>query len=135
MQNKKPSSQWVRILSRLGLGLLALLAFLVIGIAALLWESPRPPLAADLSTYTTIAQTQFEQKVRDTFPVGSSEDDLIRELSKQGFQPQWRRKDGDNVASAERGKLICRESWNVSWRSDQSGKITKIQGHSRLSCL
>ncbi|WP_448187231.1 hypothetical protein [Azospirillum sp. sgz301742] len=115
---------------------LAVVALLIIaGIAIMLLETPRPPLADNLPTNVAMAKQEFARRVEYRFPIGSNENELIKELSKQGFHPSWRRKDDDNMATVERGGLPCNESWMVTWRSDQAGKIVKINGNFRLTCL
>lgn len=115
--------------------LAVVLLLIIAGIAIMLLETPRPPLADNLPKNVAMAKKEFARRVEYQFPIGSDEDELIKELSRQGFRPLWKRRDGDNIAAVERGDFLCNESWKVIWRSDQSGKIAKIYGNFGLTCL
>ncbi len=99
------------------------------------WFTRLPPLAAGLPWDYSDAERRFRQRVQQTFPVGSSERDLIRELERQGFHPGWSHAKLPASASLYRNAFPCRKGWEILWRVDEGGVIHEIQGFYRLACL
>jgi len=67
---------------------------------------------------------EFDSRVRQRFPPGSSEDDLKAELAKQGFK--LAEYDGVHDATLYRGWIV-KAMWSVRWKS-QYGRITDLWG-------
>jgi hypothetical protein len=74
---------------------------------------------------------KFDLAVRAKFPVGSSESDLIRELAKQKFQPEW----GGRRATYSDTPIICANEYSVIWTVDEARRLTRISGEFRAICL
>ncbi|WP_448192551.1 hypothetical protein [Azospirillum sp. sgz301742] len=122
---------WWRIIKFASLGLVLLLATCTV---VMLWEEKLPPLADNLSNFTGEANRQFNIRAQNHFPVGSSEGDMIRELSRQGFVPTWGGVGSSHMAVLKRSLFICLDQWFVSWRAEK-GRITEIKGEFRPACL
>ena len=84
----------------------------------------RSPLAADLPNAFVEASTAFDARVREKFPVGSPESELVRVLSEQGFTsdrkyPVYGRDAGvrsgpaPKVLQLTHSVIVCQYVWNV----------------------
>jgi hypothetical protein len=99
--------------------------------------SATPPLASDLPANIAEAGREFDHRIQQRFPIGSSEADLIRELSRQGFAPSVHRGDSPatHVYSFDKGSFPCDLVWNIIWKADGAGSVTTINGVHYASCL
>jgi len=68
----------------------------------------------------------FDQRVTRLFPVGSPEQDMMRELERQGFRRSPAH-NGIEFLDFTRCELITATHWFVRWRA-QEGRITEIWG-------
>ena len=91
---------------------------------------------------------EFNNLVQQRFPLGTVETEIIKALSKDGFQPSWSivqsyvddgiityTKNYTDRAFFLRDTFPCRDEWIVSWNADDQGKITKIVGSHDQVCL
>ena len=118
------------------------LALSVVGCAVLFlgsvaaWYKPASlPLllqGINADSFNTDGPGEFDRRLKERYPVGSSEAVLIRELSTEGF------KLGTSSGSATRtatflrlGGLsdLARRDACVSWIADDKGRLTSISGH------
>jgi hypothetical protein len=91
--------------------------------------SPTPPIAQGLPK-VFVPTSDFDARIRQRFPIGSSEGSLITELRAEKFtiteiqdpSDQYRRR-----AYYESQNFPCKETWAITWAADQ-GHITAIQG-------
>ena len=86
-----------------------------------------PEIAKGLPSDVEDGTRIFDQRVKAQFPVGSDEQKLLAELSRQGFKRKLL--DGyDGVRSTNyaRGDAM-RTYWTVHWR-ERRGKITEVRG-------
>ncbi len=88
-------------------------------------------LPGDELTYSR----QLDGRIRDRFPIGSSEDKLLYFLQSEQFAPDWRRRDDANSSSFTASGLICQRIAHVRWRADASGALTEIGGAYESHCL
>jgi hypothetical protein len=75
---------------------------------------------------------EFERRLRERFPVGSSEAALVRELLAQGFKPNTAVGAATKRASFQRmGSFpdLARRDACVFWTVDEEGKLASITGH------
>jgi hypothetical protein len=83
-------------------------------------------------------QEWFVQRLKERFPVASSEADLIRELWLEGFLPKTNlkaeRRSADYDSLDKGGFRLCRLTANVSWTADEKGQVTDIDGGYGESC-
>jgi len=119
--------------------LIWLSALLAVGIGDLLfiawWNGSFQPVPRILATLPgSWSEAEFKRQVTTTFPVGSSEDNMIATLTSQGFRPDWRRRVGENTASYSKSGLLCRREAKVMWRSDAQGALTSVDGLYRETC-
>lgn len=97
-----------------------------------------PPLPALLEglgdSRESSSQQTFVQRLRERFPPGSKEDDLVQELRKQGFQLKT---EGRKEATFDRAaglQDICRRGGNIHWSADESGKLSDVSGGYYIHC-
>jgi len=107
----------------------------------------RSPLAAGLPPEFGVADSVFQKRVRERFPLGSSAVELVKELEREGFTSNnafgdsfWQR---DAVAWPNTLFLTpgpgwsfpCRLVWIVVWNSDAAAQITAIDANYHGICL
>jgi hypothetical protein len=78
---------------------------------------------------------ELDSRIRERFPVGTSEDNLIDYLKGEQFVPEWRRRNEDNSSSFVQEGLICEKIARVFWRADADGVLTKVGGAYESHCL
>ncbi len=78
---------------------------------------------------------ELDERIRDRFPVGTGEDALVVYLAREGFAPEWRRRDGANAAKFLWNGLICSKSIRVLWRADAAGVLNEVNGAYESHCI
>ncbi len=94
-----------------------------------------PDIAATLPGDESQFSRELESRFRDRFAVGTSEDKLVDYLAREGFVPEWRRRDAANAASFVRSGLTCTKTVRVTWRADAAGVLTQMGGAYDSHCL
>ena len=115
--------------------------FIIAGIIAalfagtVLWLSPPrfiqswglPEVARDLPpSNLEDAQQEFNRRVQERYTVGTKEQDLVLQLSKDGFTTYDNTSGKSAVVS--RSSFPCMTKWSVNWKTDDSGTVTQING-------
>ena len=95
---------------------------------ALLQNLPRNFISQDAA---------FSDRLRRTFPVGSSEAVLMQTLQQQRFQADWKPASSRvRSASIRGGDFVCAMGADVVWQADQAGRLTEIHGrYGERGCL
>ena len=93
-----------------------------------------PAIVATLPGDEAQFSRAFDERMRDRFPVGSSEDALVDYLAGERFAPEWRRRDGANAAAFVWSGLLCAKIVRVSWRADATGRLTEVNGAYESRC-
>lgn len=101
---------------------------------------PLPPLARGLPSGVVWKEANdvFDKRVRAEFPVGSPENEMLSELTSQGFKlATWfKADDGHKLAEFEGSQFPCALRWEITWRADSNGKLLDISGHyGEAGCL
>ena len=91
----------------------------------------RPSLPGEEAEFSR----ELDGRIRERFPIGTSEDKLIDFLASENFVPDWRRRDIANSSSLVEGELICRKIVRVRWRADAAGLLTEVGGIYESKCL
>lgn len=94
-----------------------------------------PAIAATLPGDESEFSRELDTRIRQRFPIGSSEDQLIEYLASEKFTPEWRRRDESNASVFVRDGLLCRDIVRVSWRADASGILVDVSGAFESHCL
>jgi hypothetical protein len=95
-----------------------------------------PPIAQGGPRDVQLVTPYFDDRVKQRFPVGSDEEELRRELRREGFRisatnnPQL---DYQHIASYQENGA-CKVSWTVRWNAEQ-GKITNTTAIYTQTCL
>ena len=94
-----------------------------------------PAMVATLPGDEAQFSREFNDRIRDRFPVGTSEDALLDYLVRADFTPEWRRRDDANASVFIWNGLICSKIIRVSWRADAAGALTDVHGAYESHCL
>jgi hypothetical protein len=94
-----------------------------------------PPIGGELPAKVDEAQTAFDLRVKQRFPVGSDAAAMVSILKDQGFDgPESWKRDFEQPSPEEHIRSMSFESgamfstlWSVRWR-ERRGKITEIWG-------
>ncbi len=120
---------------------------LVVGLSVgstLLWLqleklSPRSvPLTVGMTGDWTTVTKRFDARVRQRFPIGSSESDMGNALSQQGFsQVDWGGATGtEHEAVRREDNFVCRVAARIHWRATADGRLTSVRGsYNEEGCL
>lgn len=109
-----------------------LLAILIVPILAACSMRPPPKLAKGLGANVTYQpDPDWDQRLRERFPVGSEESLLLAELRRDHFVFDPTR---PGHASYPQPRFPCRQDWRVDWKAE-GGRITEIAGTHNGACL
>ena len=87
-------------------------------------------LPGDESEYSR----ELDSRIRERFPVGTSDDKLLGFLADEGFAPEWRRRDDPNAAFFLHQGMLCGQMVRILWRADATGILTEVHGKYESSC-
>jgi len=96
-----------------------------------------PPIGRELPAVFADARPVFDKRVKERFPVGSDEGNLLAELRREAFTV---REASDPLkhfrysATYEAHQLACNVSWTIWWNAEKS-KIIDIVGDYGATCL
>jgi hypothetical protein len=96
---------------------------------------PLPEIAAALPGDESEFSREFDGRIRERFPIGSSEDKLIDFLTNEGFLPDWRRRENPNASLSVQDGLICQKIVRVVWRADATGALKEVRGSYESHCV
>jgi hypothetical protein len=96
---------------------------------------PFPEIVATLPGGESEFSREFDERLRERFPIGSSEDKLLALLANEGFFPDWRSRDNPNASFFVQSGLICQKIIRVFWRADASGILTDVRGSYESHCI
>jgi hypothetical protein len=94
-----------------------------------------PAIAATLPGEESEFSRELDDRIRQRFPIGASEEELIAYLADQRFTPEWRRRDDVNASDFVWNGLLCRRTVRVFWRADAAGLLTEVGGSYQSDCL
>jgi hypothetical protein len=94
-----------------------------------------PAIAATLPGEESEFSRELDDRIRQRFPIGASEDSLIVYLADQRFTPEWRRRDDVNASAFVWNGLLCKRTVRVFWRADAAGLLTEVGGSYQSDCL
>ena len=93
-----------------------------------------PEIVATLPNDESQFSRELDARLRERFPVGTSQDKLIGYLIGANFVPDW----PQHAASASQfifNGLMCDRIAHVLWRADAAGALTSISGAYESHCL
>lgn len=93
-----------------------------------------PEIVATLPNDESQFSREFDARVRERFPIGTSQDKLIGYLIGANFVPDWPQ-DGANAGMFIFNGLICDRIARVLWRADAAGNLTNVSGAYESHCL
>jgi hypothetical protein len=94
-----------------------------------------PAIAATLPGEESEFSRELDDRIRQRFPIGASEESLIVYLADQRFTPEWRRRDDVNASAFVWNGLLCKRTVRVFWRADAAGLLTEVGGSYQSDCL
>ena len=97
------------------------------------YPNPLPPLVQSFS----MTNNEFNQRIYERFPLGSSESALMQELRGEGFKETTQHPVPEFRAMQLLGsKFPCKLRWLVLWKADRSGNITDRLGmYGEVGCF
>lgn len=108
----------------------AALAVWIGGVWRMGWFAGPPRIAQGMWPVTGTPSPTWSQRLRQRFPIGASERELIEELGREGFKIDGpARRAGYGWAS-----YPCVFTLTVLWRADDQGRIRNIQGGLLNAC-
>ncbi|MEM7594191.1 MAG: hypothetical protein AAF383_22210 [Cyanobacteria bacterium P01_A01_bin.83] len=78
-------------------------------------------------------QPKFKESVKENFPLGISEIQLVKELANKGFIPGWSYSN-QHQAVFITSNIVCHEVWSITWKVNEEGNVTEIDGLYRDIC-
>ena len=93
-----------------------------------------PEIVATLPNDESQFSREFDARVRERFPIGTSQDKLVGYLVGANFVPDWPQ-DGANASLFIFNGLICDRVARVLWRADAAGSLTSVSGSYESHCL
>lgn len=114
------------------LAFIALIMLGALGLFLILWPPLplTPKIGQDLPDKFADANTEFQQRVFEQFPLPIKADELSSRLEAQGFSINPQR----GMAHFEKQSFPCRLVWTVSWKSID-GAVVELNAHYFGSCL
>ena len=100
-------------------------------------DRPVPSLPAIVGTLPGEEEgfsRELDDRIRERFPFGTSEDKLIAYLASEQFVPEWRRRNDANSSSFVLDKLVSKIA-RVFWRADAASLLTEVGGAYESHCL
>ncbi len=94
-----------------------------------------PAIVATLPGDEAEFSRELDARIRERFPIGTSEDKLIDYLKSEHFLPEWRRRNDDNLSTFVADGLVCKKIARVHWRADATGVLTQVGGAYESHCL
>lgn len=113
-------------------------------VLTLAYVAPQPkpdaPLTTGLPSEWSKMSLEFDRRLKQQFPIGTSEEAMINELKSQGFvRDDWAYQVPNHqeaLALRSENDFVCNKGAFVYWRSDNSGKIISVRGEYReMGCL
>jgi len=99
-----------------------------------LGERIMPEIVATLPNDESQFSRELDARLRERFPIGSSQDKLIGYLVGANFVPDWPQH-GVNESEFIFNGLMCDRIAHVSWKADAAGALTNIGGSYESHCL
>jgi hypothetical protein len=96
---------------------------------------PIPEIVATLPGDEAEFSREVDERLRERFPIGTSEDKLIGYLVSANFVPDWRRRNEANASLFIWNGLLCDKIIHVLWRADAVGILTMVSGAYESHCL
>jgi hypothetical protein len=93
-----------------------------------------PEIVATLPGDESQFSAELDARLRERFPIGSSEDKLIGYLVGANFIPDWTHRDTKASMFIFNG-LMCDRIVHVLWRADAAGSLTNVSGAYESHCL
>jgi hypothetical protein len=93
-----------------------------------------PEIVATLPGDESEFSRELDARLRERFPVGTSQDKLIGYLVGANFVPDWPQR-GANVSVFIFNGLMCAKTVRVLWRADAAGNLTSVGGAYEDHCL
>ena len=94
-----------------------------------------PALAATLPGDESEFNHEIDERIKELFPIGTSDDRLIAYLSAQGLTPEWRSRDYANAAVFVWNGMLCTKIIRVIWRADANGALAAVNASYRTQCV
>jgi hypothetical protein len=93
-----------------------------------------PTILATLAGSESGFDDGVNARIRELFPAGSREDELIDYLVAEGFEPEWPRRNVPNAGRYVHDGIICTKMVRILWQANERGALTDVSGRYASSC-
>jgi hypothetical protein len=93
-----------------------------------------PEIVATLPGDESQFSRELDARLRERFPIGTSQDKLVGYLVGANFVPDWPQH-GENASEFIFNGLMCDRVARVLWRADATGSLTQVGGSYESHCL
>lgn len=100
-------------------------------------SDPTPPIGRDLPKTFAPNAPDFDNRVKQRFPIGSDDGKLLDELQRERFvitEAPDPSSHYPHSALYEGNDRACKESWTIQWAA-KDGKIAAIEGRFSQVCM
>ena len=94
------------------------------------WMSGPPRIAQNMYPVAGEVSPTWSRRLRERFPIGSAETELVRILKHEGFEVNAQQR----LAGFGWAKYPCVYTLTVVWRADASGRVRAVQGGLLNAC-
>ena len=94
-----------------------------------------PAMVATLPGAARDFSREFDERLRQQFPIGTNEGELIAYLDGEGFTPDWPRRNEPFAANFVRKGLFCEDTLRVVWRTESTGNLSQVDGAYASECM
>jgi hypothetical protein len=91
-------------------------------------HKPFPSLAAGLPHIAVDAEREFDRRLKESFPIGSSGAALRAALKEDGWGEPITFRDMQYVSFTKAPTLIVKQKATIVWRLDDEARLTEISG-------
>jgi hypothetical protein len=94
-----------------------------------------PDIVATLPGDESEFSRELNVRIREQFPMGTSEETLLAFLKGEGFAPDWRQRNEPNASVFVHNGLLCKKIVRVFWHADSAGVLMEDSATYESLCL
>jgi hypothetical protein len=94
------------------------------------WTQGPPQIASNMWPTAGPFSPSWTRRLRERFPIGSSEKELLRTLQREGFEIDYQRR----FAAFGWARYPCVYTLTARWRADSAGRVREVEGGLLNAC-
>jgi hypothetical protein len=87
-----------------------------------------PPLIQNLPNNAPVASEEFGRRIKQKFPDGCPEMEVVQELRRHGFRPRFGDSPSLRVYSFTKSGFLVESEWIVSWTAGPGHTVKDVAG-------